>query len=62
MTPQDLEAENARLRAALEEIAYRTYSSHICRIAHDALGHQPNPVTVQLMAEIEREWAVRDAS
>jgi hypothetical protein len=53
-----LAAENARMRAALEEIAERTLQRDLNRLAHQALGHEPNPFTVRLLAEIEREQAL----
>lgn len=52
--------DNARMRAALEEIAKRTIQRDLNRLAHAALGHRPNPLTAQLLAEIEAEktwWA-----
>lgn len=51
-------SDNARMRAALEEIAERTIQRDLNRIAHEALGDEPNPHTVQLMAEIDRERAL----
>lgn len=51
----DLLAENRRMRAALQEIALRTMQRDLNALAHQALGHQPNPWTVRLLAELERE-------
>lgn len=55
---EHLISDNARMRAALEEIAERTIQRDLNRIAHEALGHEPNLFTVQLMAEIDRERAL----
>jgi hypothetical protein len=43
------------MRAALQEIAHRTIQRDLNRLAHEALGHEHNPVTVRLLAEIEIE-------
>lgn len=48
-------AENERMRQALEEVALRTVQRDLNKIAHLALGHQPNPHTVRLLAELEQE-------
>jgi hypothetical protein len=50
-----LVADNERMRAALQEIAHRTIQRDLNRLAHEALGHAHNPVTVRLLAEIEIE-------
>lgn len=57
MDVERLMAENARMRRALEEIAERTVQRDLNRLAHKALGHELNPRTVQLLAEIDRERA-----
>ncbi|WP_084963340.1 hypothetical protein [Thermoactinospora rubra] len=44
-----------RQRKALEEIARRTIQRDLNRLAHAALGHQPNPSTQLLMDEINHE-------
>lgn len=46
-----LSAENRILRAALLEIAHRTMQAPLNRLAHQALGHEPNPHTVALLAQ-----------
>lgn len=50
-----LAAENRILRAALLEIAHRTMQAPLNRLAHQALGHKPNPHTTQLLAEITHD-------
>ncbi|MEV8638926.1 hypothetical protein AB0395_45455 [Streptosporangium sp. NPDC051023] len=50
-----LSAENRIMRVALEEIAHRTIQAPLNRLAHAALGHQPNPQTTQLLAEIDQD-------
>jgi hypothetical protein len=55
VTYEDLVAENRRLREALEEIAWRTIQRDLNRIARAALGHPDDPMTVRLLAELERE-------
>jgi DeoR/GlpR family transcriptional regulator of sugar metabolism len=52
---QHLVAENARMRAALQEIAERTIQRDLNRLAHEALGHETHPFTVLLMSEIDRD-------
>ena len=50
-----LSAENRVLRAALLEIAHRTMQAPLNRLAHQALGHESNPHTTQLLAEITHD-------
>ncbi len=38
-----------RMREALEEIALRTVQRDLNALAHQALGHEPNPWTVRLL-------------
>jgi hypothetical protein len=52
---EDLAAENARLREALQQIAERTMQADLNRLAHAALGHRPRPFTLLLLAELRRE-------
>lgn len=58
-TRRELEARVAELEQALAEIAETTSCRKANRLAHAALGHQPNPRTVALMAEIEADWAMK---
>ncbi|WP_433364232.1 hypothetical protein [Streptosporangium sp. CA-115845] len=50
-----LTRENTRMRAALEQIAHTTMQAPLNRLAHQALGHEPNPYTVELLADIESD-------
>ncbi len=50
-----LAADCQRMRAALTQIASRTMQRDLNQLAHQALGHQPNPWTVRMLTEIERE-------
>lgn len=50
-----LSAENRILRVALLEIAHRTMQAPLNRLAYQALGHESNPHTTQLLAEITHD-------
>lgn len=47
--------ENLRMRSALERIAWTTRSATTNQIAHEGLGHQPNPHTERMLAELKQE-------
>ncbi|MCC5574536.1 hypothetical protein IMZ11_02635 [Microtetraspora sp. AC03309] len=54
MTVEELLADNKRMRAALEEIAYRTIQRDLNRIAREALGQQSPRATDLVAGEGER--------
>lgn len=55
-TPEEVviamqQARIDELEEALEEIAHRTLQRDLNQLAHQALGHQPNPHTLELLAD-----------
>ncbi len=50
-----LSAELSYLRSVLQQIAERTLQRDLNRLAHEALGHVPNPQTVRMLAELKQE-------
>lgn len=49
------EARVDELERFVREVAERTVQRDLNREAHRLLGHEPNPLTVQLLAELAEE-------